>query len=158
MSRTQPRSRGSAAVAKRMWKESPIKSMVALFSAVALTVGMTPLFGALGQVNQAYADTAPDVVIAPLVDRSGSLELTARHFSDTWADLFIVSDVDTVTEAAEAGVPTPIEGVSVLVSEAKGVKCGRCWKHHPLVGRNPEHPDLCPRCAAVVEKLPRIAE
>ena len=72
MSRTQPRSRGSAAVAKRMWKESPIKSMVALFSAVALTVGMTPLFGALGQVNQAYADTAPDVVIAPLVDRSGT--------------------------------------------------------------------------------------
>ena len=57
------------------------------------------------------------------------------------ADLFIVSTVEiTVGEALE-----------VTVSEAAGAKCPRCWKHS--VNADSET-GLCPRCAAVVAKLP----
>jgi len=45
---------------------------------------------------------------------------------------------------------------SVAVRPANGCKCGRCWKVLPAVGSNAKHPDLCPRCAQVVENLPVI--
>ncbi len=74
------------------------------------------------------------------------------RFQDQWADLFIVSDVEVSEDASlyECAAETPLSGVRVLVSEAKGQKCERCWKHHPLVGAHPIHPTLCPRCAGVV--------
>lgn len=56
------------------------------------------------------------------------------------ADLFIVSQVNV----------TVGEALAVQVSEAKGEKCERCWKHHIKVGSDANHPTLCPRCAAVV--------
>ena len=46
--------------------------------------------------------------------------------------------------------------LTVTVAPAQGVKCARCWKVLPTVGSDSEHPDLCPRCAAVVKKLPVI--
>ncbi|MEA4932470.1 MAG: isoleucine--tRNA ligase [Lawsonibacter sp.] len=74
------------------------------------------------------------------------------RFQNQWADLFIVSDVDVIEDATqyESAAETALSGVRVLVSEAKGEKCERCWKHHPLVGANSKHSTLCPRCAAVV--------
>ena len=85
------------------------------------------------------------------------VQLRAR-FEKDWADLFIVSDVEVSADPAlyAQGAQTPLEGVRVLVSEAKGEKCARCWKHHPLVGADAAYPDLCPRCAAVVSKLPAL--
>ena len=88
----------------------------------------------------------------------GNLESIRAHFEEQWADLFIVSDVEVSDDAAlyaEAS-ETPIAGVRVIVTEAKGQKCLRCWKHHTLVGANEQFPELCPRCAAVVAKLPVI--
>ncbi|MBQ7491406.1 MAG: isoleucine--tRNA ligase [Clostridia bacterium] len=71
-----------------------------------------------------------------------------ERFADLWADVFIVSDVEVTGDKAlyETAAETPLEGVRVLVSEAKGVKCPRCWKH--TVTDNEE--GLCARCAAVV--------
>ena len=67
------------------------------------------------------------------------------------SDVEVSSDPALYAEAAE----TPIAGVRVLVSEAKGVKCPRCWKHseaaHAETG-------LCPRCAEVVSKIPMAIE
>jgi len=80
-----------------------------------------------------------------------NLQSIQEEFQDIWADLFIVSDVE-VSEDAELyakAAETPIAGVRVLVSEANGVKCPRCWKH-----THTDHADgLCARCAAVVEEL-----
>ena len=87
-----------------------------------------------------------------------NLQSLQERFEDQWADLFIVSDVE-VSDDAELyaqGSDTPIAGVRVIVTEAKGQKCLRCWKHHTLVGANEQFPELCPRCAAVVAKLPVI--
>ena len=51
---------------------------------------------------------------------------------------------------------TPIACVLVVVSPAEGTKCERCWKQSPAVGADAAHPTLCPRCAAVVAKLPQF--
>jgi isoleucyl-tRNA synthetase len=59
------------------------------------------------------------------------------------ADLFIVSQAQ-VTVGQE---------LSVSVSPAQGQKCERCWKNHIQVGSHPQHPTLCPRCAAVVADM-----
>ena len=58
------------------------------------------------------------------------------------ADLLIVSQVE-VTVGDE---------LSVVVENAAGAKCPRCWKFSPAAGTD----DLCPRCAAVVAKLPQF--
>ncbi|MBQ3103432.1 MAG: class I tRNA ligase family protein, partial [Oscillospiraceae bacterium] len=86
-----------------------------------------------------------------------NLKSLEEDFADQWADLFIVSDVEVSSDPQlyAAAAETPIAGVRVLVSEAKGVKCPRCWKHsedaHAETG-------LCPRCAAVVAKIPMAIE
>ena len=84
-----------------------------------------------------------------------NLAETQKVFQDQWADLFIVSDVEVSTDAdlyAKAA-ETPIAGVRVLVEEAKGEKCPRCWKHHTAPCTEGELQGLCPRCAAVVKSL-----
>ena len=86
----------------------------------------------------------------------GNLQSIREQFQDIWADLFIVSDVEVSEDAAlfEQAAETPIAGVRVLVSEANGVKCPRCWKHTAS-----QHEDgLCARCAAVVAELGDLAE
>ena len=76
------------------------------------------------------------------------------------AEVLIVSDcqVSNAEVAADAvvGQGTAIPGLTVEVSEAKGEKCERCWMHSTRVGENADHPTLCPRCAAVVSKLPQF--
>lgn len=43
-----------------------------------------------------------------------------------------------------------IPELAVGVRRAPGEKCVRCWKYSEGVGKNAEHPALCPRCAEVV--------
>ncbi len=76
-------------------------------------------------------------VTLPAALLAGGRQLTEEEL----ADLLIVSQV-------EAG-----EHESVTVTPAQGVKCERCWKILPSVGRDGEHPTLCARCARVVRKL-----
>jgi len=61
-------------------------------------------------------------------------------------EFFIVSQVE-ISNDIEG-----IEGEEVVVNveRAKGKKCQRCWKYHPDVGKDPEYPDVCPRCSAVL--------
>jgi len=42
--------------------------------------------------------------------------------------------------------------VVVKVAPARGTRCARCWKYEESVGRDPEHPELCERCAQVVKE------
>ena len=83
-----------------------------------------------------------------------ALAETKARFESQWADLFIVSDVEVSDDAAlyAQGAETPLAGVRVVVSEAKGAKCPRCWKHSTQSGKD----DLCPRCAAVAATLPEF--
>ena len=76
-------------------------------------------------------------------------------FENQWADLFIVSQVEVKEDAGlyDTAAETTVEGVRVLVEEAAGEKCERCWKHDGAVGQDAAHPTLCPRCAQVVSKM-----
>jgi isoleucyl-tRNA synthetase len=40
---------------------------------------------------------------------------------------------------------------SATITRTPHKKCARCWRHRPTVGAIADHPDLCDRCAAVVE-------
>ena len=100
----------------------------------------------IGKSLEAHIVLATDKPVA-----ESALAETKTAFESQWADLFIVSNVEVSEDAAlyADGSETALEGVRVLVSEAKGVKCPRCWKHSVT-----DHADgLCPRCARVVKSL-----
>lgn len=64
--------------------------------------------------------------------------------------LCIVSHVETVLGSGAGYQGEAVPGLTVEVKSAGGEKCQRCWMYHEGVGRDAEHPELCPRCAAVV--------
>ncbi|MDR6224780.1 isoleucine--tRNA ligase [Desmospora profundinema] len=63
-------------------------------------------------------------------------------------ELFIVSDVQL---KQSEGNPSE-EGIRVEIKPAQGGKCQRCWMISPAVGQDEKHPDLCDRCASIVEE------
>lgn len=60
------------------------------------------------------------------------------------AKLFIVSQVELVEGEGE---------LSVEVMAAAGEKCERCWIYSEEIGKNAEHPTVCPRCGEVLSKM-----
>ena len=56
-------------------------------------------------------------------------------------EFFILSDL-TLEAGAEA---------AATVARTTAAKCSRCWRHRPSVGAHSEHPELCDRCATVVQ-------
>lgn len=42
--------------------------------------------------------------------------------------------------------------IGVTVRKASGEKCERCWSYSDTVGKSPDHPTLCARCAAIISK------
>ncbi len=38
----------------------------------------------------------------------------------------------------------------IAVFKAQGLKCERCWKYHRDIGKDPDHPTVCPRCSSVL--------
>ncbi|MCX7746656.1 MAG: isoleucine--tRNA ligase [Clostridia bacterium] len=68
--------------------------------------------------------------------------------------VFIVSafELKKLEEAPiEAFQGETLQGVKVLVSQASGSKCERCWMFSESVGQHENHPTLCSRCSSVVE-------
>jgi isoleucyl-tRNA synthetase len=44
-----------------------------------------------------------------------------------------------------------LEGLEINISKAEGKKCQRCWMYSESVGKDPEHDDICDRCAGNLE-------
>ncbi|MGM0436862.1 MAG: isoleucine--tRNA ligase [Bacillota bacterium] len=68
------------------------------------------------------------------------------------ADLFIVSQVelvDVIDDDCHIGSETEIR---VLVKDADGEKCDRCWKYSTTVGDDDKYDDVCERCATVLHE------
>ena len=63
----------------------------------------------------------------------------------------IVSHVDAVIGSGEGYKGEAVPGLTVQVEQASGAKCARCWMYNEHVGEDHDHPELCPRCAAVVK-------
>lgn len=78
-----------------------------------------------------------------------------RQFSNEELEtLFIVSDVDVITDQPAPAEAVQLKDIAVQVTPAEGEKCERCWMVTPQVGQHEQHPSLCARCAEVVETLP----
>jgi isoleucyl-tRNA synthetase len=91
-----------------------------------------------------------------------SLQAAVEVYVDDPADL---GDVDLaelcitsaaalcVRDAPEGAFGLPdVPGVAVMVREAPGGKCQRCWRVLPEIGHVPGHDDLCGRCAGVLDR------
>ena len=74
---------------------------------------------------------------------SGPLWAQAQGHLESVRELLNVSQVRL---QEEPGAP-----VTAVVSKAGGQKCERCWHWEMDLGRNPEHPTLCGRCAEAVK-------
>ena len=82
--------------------------------------------------------------------------------ADSGADMrsvCIVSQLDVApfkdapVDALAAAQLDECPGLAVRVKKAGGEKCERCWMYSEELGSDPEHPTLCPRCAAVMKEL-----
>jgi isoleucyl-tRNA synthetase len=68
--------------------------------------------------------------------------------------IFIVSavEVNKLAEApADAQNGEEMPNIKIVVTQAQGDKCERCWMYSEYVGKDENHPTLCKRCSAVVE-------
>ena len=103
-------------------------------------------------VNGALEQARADKVIGKSLEAAVALTVPQEDAflhemdEDALADLFIVSQVQL----------TVGDEVKVAVKAAEGAKCGRCWKVLHSVKAVGEHEALCPRCAAVMAKLPKV--
>jgi isoleucyl-tRNA synthetase len=77
------------------------------------------------------------------------------------AELCIVSAAGIQAGHVPAGAFTlpDVAGIAVVVKEAAGGKCERCWRVLPEVGHVHGHDDLCRRCAEVIDRgaIPALA-
>jgi len=67
--------------------------------------------------------------------------------------IFIISvfEIGKIEDApSNALVGESMEGIKVVIEQAEGEKCERCWMHSTSVGKSEEHPTLCSRCADVI--------
>ncbi|MEM6450958.1 MAG: isoleucine--tRNA ligase [Cyanobacteria bacterium P01_D01_bin.105] len=68
--------------------------------------------------------------------------------------LFLVSQVMLVDNTAKlegAKYSADVDGVKIVVSDAEGKKCDRCWNYSVHVGESSEHPTICDRCVAALD-------
>ncbi len=86
-------------------------------------------------------------------------ELRAAIADLDMAEISITSDLTLMEGPAPADAFTleDVPGVAVTVELAAGEKCQRCWKVLPEVGGAAAAPDLCGRCADVVQNIGVLA-
>lgn len=72
-------------------------------------------------------------------------------YRDRLPAILIVSQVDLrKVDCAPPGPGSEVEGLSVSVGRAEGIKCARCWNYSPTVGEVDAHPGICSRCVAAL--------
>ena len=66
--------------------------------------------------------------------------------------LFIVSELAIGgTEADAPEDAQSFETGKIVVAQAEGETCERCRMVSKEIGEDPDHPELCPRCAGIVK-------
>ncbi len=90
-----------------------------------------------------------------IISAKNELYDTLNYYADDLKTIFIVSNSTLVKDAtlSDAFVSEELEGVSIKVEPARGIKCERCWIYDTSVGTNTEHPTACSRCADVLNGL-----
>ncbi len=104
-----------------------------------------------GILEKARADKRIGKALEAHISLQGSDDVKNTCEGVNLSEVFIVSSCawETAPEGAEVGTGTNFPGLTVGVSEAKGVKCPRCWMH----SLSSHAEGLCSRCEKVVSKL-----
>jgi isoleucyl-tRNA synthetase len=84
------------------------------------------------------------------VQSGGTYDAVLRRFEAALPELFVVSAVVVQRADALLGVDGP---AGVSVERIEGIRCGRCWTYAPEVGSRALTPDLCDRCAGVLQAV-----
>jgi len=67
------------------------------------------------------------------------------------AEITMVSELELAQAIAQPTLAgEEVAGLSLLIAPSSHPKCPRCWMRASGIGQSPEHPELCPRCAAAV--------
>ncbi|MET4843570.1 isoleucine--tRNA ligase [Bradyrhizobium japonicum] len=75
-------------------------------------------------------------------------------FDTDLAEICITSNYEVREGEAPAGAfrLDVVPGVAVVVEKAVGTKCARSWKISPMIGEDPEYPDVTPRDAQALRE------
>lgn len=81
-------------------------------------------------------------------------DMLATLFDTDLAEVCITSNYEVREGEAPAGAfrLDAVPGVAVVVEKAVGTKCARSWKISPMVGEDPEYPDVTPRDAQALRE------
>jgi isoleucyl-tRNA synthetase len=89
-----------------------------------------------------------------LFSSDADIQALLKKYSKQLPRVMVVSRVFVASESwggDEASVTWKSLGreakLQVAVTHAGGTKCVRCWSYHDTLGKNPDHPDICGRCA-----------
>ncbi len=80
----------------------------------------------------------------------GDLYNFIESVKDILPQILIVSRVNVVN-AKGGKYDDEFEGLGIEAKKAGGCKCARCWTYSDSVGQNSDHPDICERCAKVID-------
>ena len=81
------------------------------------------------------------------------LELLGKFTAEELKTVFITSGAHVVNAAAPEGAYVPEEGkIAVLVENADGKRCDRCWCYS-TEGESDEEGFICERCKKILERL-----
>ena len=112
-------------------------------------------------VNGVLEKARADKRIGKALEAHVTLQTTSQELKKACegvnlAEVCIVSTCDwsAPEEGAEVAQGVNFPELTVGVSEAKGTKCPRCWKHSTAADEN----GLCPRCASVIAKCADFGE
>ena len=104
-----------------------------------------------GTVGHAL-DTAVTLYASPeLLEVLGGIGTDLRAVCIV-SQLHLAPLADAPADLAQADI-AECGKLAVSVAKAVGEKCERCWIYSDDLGSDPEHPTLCPRCAAVMKEL-----
>jgi len=108
-------------------------------------------------VSKALEMARVQKVIGHSLDAAVALKATGetaellKEVAGELAGIFIVSKATLVNElSGEIYRAEGVEGLEVAVSAAPGEKCERCWCYDEELGKDSEHPTLCPKCLAAL--------
>ena len=109
--------------------------------------------GAL-EIERAAKRIGSSLEAAPVVYIEDAATRAALDGID-FAEICITSDIELRAGQgrADAFRLDDVSGVAVEPQRATGRKCARSWKISPLVGSDPEYPDITPRDAQALREL-----
>ena len=124
----------------------------------AIEEKMGSLVGVKQDVLKALEKLRKDKVIKSSLEADISLYIKQESIKKLIAEMgdeaqrfFQVASIHIVDE--ESGDMESYDIASISAKKSDGEKCVRCWNYTRELGADQGHPELCPRCAAIVNKL-----